>query len=135
MSSNLKTDPTARSAGVDALLASCALNSGFMDIYDGTQPASPATAVTTQNKLARLTLNATAFAAAVSGVATAGAIASGLGLFAGTPTLARLLTAAGVAKMDGTCGLAASSPDFTISASPIAVNATISCSSLTYGIP
>jgi len=57
--------------------SACALlNSGFFDIYDGTQPATANTAITTQVKLASLAFSATAFAAAVNGVATANSITS-----------------------------------------------------------
>jgi hypothetical protein len=56
-----------------ALDAGCAqANGGTLRIYDGTQPTDAETAVTTQNVLATLTLNATAFAAsAVTGAAGA----------------------------------------------------------------
>ena len=55
--------------------AACTLlNGGFLDIYDGAQPANANTAVTTQVKLARLTFGSPAFGAAVNGVATANAI-------------------------------------------------------------
>jgi hypothetical protein len=61
-------------AAADAVCALC--NSGFLDIYDGTQPATANTAISTQNKLAGLTFGATAFGAASLGVATANAIGS-----------------------------------------------------------
>ncbi len=62
------------SAAADAVTALC--NSGFLDIYDGAQPANANVAVSTQNKLASLSFGATAFAAASNGVATANAIGS-----------------------------------------------------------
>lgn len=52
------------------------LDGGFLDIYDGVQPATADTAITTQVKLARLTFGTPAFAAAVAGVAAANAIGS-----------------------------------------------------------
>jgi len=64
----------AASAAADAVCA--LLNSGFIDIYDGSQPANVGTAIGAQVKLAGLTLAATAFGAASNGVATAGAIGS-----------------------------------------------------------
>jgi hypothetical protein len=51
------------------------LNAGFIDIYDGTQPVTADTAITTQVKLAHLTFGNPAFGASVAGVATANAIA------------------------------------------------------------
>ncbi len=73
------------SVAADAVCANA--NSGFLDIYDGTQPATADTAITTQNKLASLTFNATAFGAASNGVATANAITSDSSAdFSGTAT-------------------------------------------------
>lgn len=132
MASNLHIAQTVRNAGVDAMVTSAALNSGFLDVYDGIQPATPETAVTTQVKLARLTLNAAAFAAAVAGIATAGAIASGTGLAASTATWGRILTSGGTAKIDGSVGTSAA--DFIINAAVIAIGATVSCSACTFGI-
>lgn len=60
------------SIAADAMCAQA--NNGFFDIYDGAIPATANTAITSQVKLAGLTLAATAFAAAVNGVATANAI-------------------------------------------------------------
>lgn len=60
-------------AAADAVCA--LLNNGFLDIYDGTQPAN-ANAAATGTKLASLTFGATAFGAASLGVATANAIGS-----------------------------------------------------------
>jgi hypothetical protein len=48
-------------------------NSGYLRIYDGTQPANADTAITTQQLLAELTMSATAFTVA-AGVATANAV-------------------------------------------------------------
>lgn len=59
-------------AEIDALTA--LLNGGFLDIYDGTQPATADTAVTTQVLLASLSFGTPAFGAGVAGVATANAI-------------------------------------------------------------
>ena len=57
--------------------AACALaNTGWLRIYDGAQPANADTAVTSQNVLAELRFSATAFGAAVAGVAAANAIAA-----------------------------------------------------------
>lgn len=57
--------------------AVCALlNSGFLDIYEGDQPATANTAIGSQTKLASLAFSATACGAAVAGVATANAITS-----------------------------------------------------------
>lgn len=61
-------------AEVDALAA--LLNGGFLDIYDGTQPATADTAISGQNRLASLAFGNPAFAAASGGVAAANPISS-----------------------------------------------------------
>jgi len=72
MANNPKILASLANSALDTLLANA--NNGFLDIYDGAQPATVATAVTTQVRLASLPLSATAFAAASGGVATANAI-------------------------------------------------------------
>lgn len=69
---NPKLANIAANAKANALCA--LLNSGHLDIYDGTQPATADTAITTQTRLASLTFSGTACASAVAGVATANAI-------------------------------------------------------------
>lgn len=83
------------------------LNNGFLDIYDGSQPANADTAVGAQVKLARLTFGATAFGASVNGVITANAITAGTILATSTATWCRLWKSDGTtAVMDGTVGTA-----------------------------
>ena len=65
------------------------LNSGFMQIYTGTQPATPDTALSGNTLLATLTLSATAFGASSAGTKTANAITSGTAVATGTATFAR----------------------------------------------
>src|SRR3990167_3260881 len=72
----------------DAMAALC--NGGFIDVYDGAQAATADTALGTQVLGVSLTLNATAFAAAVSGLLTANAITAGVAGNAITPTWARV---------------------------------------------
>jgi hypothetical protein len=81
--------------------AACALaNTGWLRIYDGTQPANADTAVSTQNILAELRFGATAFGASVAGVATANAITADSSANAtGTATWFRVF------KSDGTTAL------------------------------
>ena len=63
------------------------LDSGFLRIYDGTQPTDADTAIGAQVMLAELTLAATAFAAASAASKAAGAIGS---IAAAASTPARL---------------------------------------------
>ena len=72
MALNTQMSDAAVNAEADALAV--LLNNGYLRIYDGTQAATADTAVGAQVLLAELRFNATAFAAAVSGVLTANAI-------------------------------------------------------------
>src|SRR5260221_10205792 len=73
------------------------LDNGYLRIYDGTQPATADTAITTQNLLSTLRFGATAFGGAANGVATANVItADPAAALSGTATWFRCL------KSDGT---------------------------------
>lgn len=69
------------------------LDNGYLKLYDGSRPGSADTSVTTQNLIVILRFNATAFAAASGGSATANAITSGVSTYSPstTATWARLL--------------------------------------------
>ena len=71
MANNFKRSNAAVSAEADAVCAQ--LNNGYRRIYDGTQPATVDTAISTQVLLAELRFSETAFAAAVNGQASANA--------------------------------------------------------------
>lgn len=117
---------------VDALGA--LLNGGFIDIYDGAQPATADTPVTTQTKLARLTFSATAFAAGSAGVAAANAITPDADAAAtGEAAWARLVTAVGAAVMDGTVGT--SGCNLNLAATAIVQHATVSAANLSLREP
>src|SRR5438045_5119665 len=74
MALNPKLANVAANAAADAVARLA--DAGVLKIYDGSQPATADTAVTTQNVLAQLTLNATSAGAAVAGVLTFNAITS-----------------------------------------------------------
>lgn len=120
----------AANAAADAVTA--LLNSGKLRIYDGTQPATGDTAITTQNQLAELTFNATAFGAAVAGVATANAITSDTDADAtGTATWFRAFKSDGTtAVYDGSVGT--SGCNLNLNSAAIQQHAQVSVSSLTY---
>lgn len=102
---------------------------GFMEIYDGSQPAGPDTAVTTQVKLAKLSLSSTAFAAASSGSKTANAITSSAALATGTAAWYRLVKPDDTTGVhDGTVGT--SGCDATVPTTSFVAGVTVSCSSL-----
>ena len=72
MPNNLKLSNNVVNPQADALSDSA--DNGYLRIYDGTQPATADTAITTQVLLAELRFNATAAPAASNGVLTFNAI-------------------------------------------------------------
>lgn len=84
------------------------LNSGFFDIYSGTQPANADTALSGNTLLASLTFGATAFSAASAGSKSANAITQDSSADAtGTATFYRLFQSNHTtAVLDGSVGTA-----------------------------
>jgi hypothetical protein len=110
------------------------LNSGFLEIYDGAQPATPDVAVGAQVKLAKLPLSATAFSAASAGTKTANAITNGTGLAASTATWFRLFKSDDTtAVLDGSAGT--SGTDLILNDAAITVGGTVAVTSLTVSMP
>lgn len=111
------------------------LNSGYLRIYDGTQPTDPDTAITTQVKLAELRFGATAFPAASGGVITANAITSDNDAAAtGTATWYRCFQSDGTtAEMDGSVGTATS--NLVMASTSIVQHAVVSVSAFTHTLP
>lgn len=108
--------------------AACSLNSGFIKIYTGTQPAL--NGAVTGTLLATMTFGATAFGASSGGTATANAITSGTAAATGTAGYFALL------KSDGTTVVATGSVgtsgcDLNLNSTSISSGATVSCSSFT----
>jgi hypothetical protein len=114
-----------------------ACNSGFLEIYDSTgtgQPATPDVAITTQVKLAKLPLNATAFGASASGVKTANAITNGTGLANGTATWFRIFKSDDTtAVFDGSAGT--SGADLNLNDVAITTGGTVTVTSMTISMP
>jgi hypothetical protein len=108
--------------------------SGFLRIYDGTQPTNVATALGAQVKLAELALSATAFGAAAAGVLTANAISNDASADAtGTATWATLVTAGGTRIADFSVGT--SGADLNLNTVAITAAAVVAVSSLTITFP
>jgi len=130
MANNPQLANVTASAGADGACA--LLNSGFMDFYDGTQPATANTAITTQNKLASLTFGATAFGAASNGVATANAITSDTDADAtGTVTWFRCFKSDHTtAVFDGSAGT--SGCDINFNTTSIVIHGTVAVTAFTY---
>jgi hypothetical protein len=132
MALNTRVGATSRNAALDAQTAQ--LNSGFLDIYDGTQPTDPDTALGSQVLLAHLTLSATASAAASSGTATFNAIGSDASADAtGTATWYTLKTSGSARRIDGSVGT--SGCNLNLNTVSIVAGATVAVSSLTLSLP
>lgn len=130
MALNPKRSNTAVSAAANAVTA--LLDNGYLRIYDGTQPATADTAVSTQVLLAELRFNATAFGAASNGVSTANSLTADSSANAtGTASWFRALKSDGTSAIfDGSVGL--SSADMVLNSTSIASGAAVSVSTFTY---
>ncbi len=126
----IKYDTTTRNAMLDALIARLG-TSARLRVYNGTRPADPGTAITTQTMLVELTCNATAFAPAASGgVLTANAISNGTAAATGTASWFRLFQSNGTtAIIDGDVGMSGS--DLNLNNTSIATGQTVSVTSFT----
>lgn len=110
------------------------LDLGYLRIYDGTQPATADTAVSTQVLLAELRFAADAFPAASGGVLTANAITADSSANAsGTASWFRALKSDGTtAVLDGSVGTSAA--NMVIATTSITAAQTVSCSSFTHDV-
>lgn len=108
------------------------LNTGYLRIYSGTQPATADTALSGNTLLAELRFGATAFNPAANGVATAQAITQDASADAtGTASWFRASKADGTTTVfDGSVGTATS--DLILNSVAISLGATVSVTSFTY---
>ncbi len=88
MSSIINLSDTA--ANAEAAAFAPLLNSGFLEIYSGTQPVSANTALSGNTLLVTLQFSSTAFGSPSSGVITANSITAGTAVATGAATFARL---------------------------------------------
>lgn len=131
MANNVKLSNATANAEAAATVALC--NNGYLRLYNGTQPATADTAVTTQTKLAELRFAATAISGSPSeGLATFATISDDSSADAGgTPTWFRALKSDGTTSVfDGTVGT--SGTDCIIDAVPIVAGTTVGVTSMTY---
>lgn len=133
MALNTRISIASRNVQLDALRV--LLDGGFLRIYDGAQPASPDTAISTQVLLAELSLANPAFGAAAAGVITANAItADSSANAAGTAAWFRAVKSDGVtAVIDGSVGTATS--NLILNSVSIVATAPVSVSGWTHGLP
>lgn len=136
MASNFKIGNAARTAACDALVDR--LDAGTIAIRTGPPPTNVADA-SSGTLLGTLSFAATAFGAALSGVATAAAITSDTDADAsGDAGHFRLYpNGAGdtAADAQGTAGEAADTPDLTFDNKTVVAGGTIAISSMTYTVP
>lgn len=130
MALNPKLSNAGANAAADAVTA--LLATGYLRIYDGSQPATADTAISTQVLLAELRFGATAFGAAVAGVSTANAITADSSADAtGTAAWFRALKSDGTsAVFDGSVGT--SGANLNLNSTAIQSGAAVSVSALTY---
>jgi hypothetical protein len=131
MALTAKRSTAATKAAIEAMGA--LLNTGYLRIYDGTQPTDGNTALGAQHLLAELRFAATAFGTASAGVITAAAIASATAAYSATATWFRCLKSGGVDVTDnvydgsvGTTGC-----DLNLGTAAIVSGATVSVTALT----
>lgn len=132
MAVNLKYGGTLKGGRLDQITSKIGA-SGLFRIYDGTQPAGPDTAITSQNKLSENVMNATFAPAASTGTnsatLTANAIANATAGMSGTAAWFRMLNVTGpVAHIDGSAGT--SSADLILDNTSINSGQTVAISSL-----
>lgn len=109
-------------------------NSGFIEVYSGSRPATPDTALSGNTLLATLTFSATAFPAGANGVLTANAITSGTAVATNTAAWARVYKS-DTTTVIGDCNCGTSGSDINFPTLSFVTGEVISCSSLTLTQP
>jgi hypothetical protein len=124
-----------RNARLDAITTKIQVSApGFLDIYDGTQPATCGTATT---RLAHITLANPAAPAASGGVLTFSAISSSTATGTSTATWARLTDGTGACVMDSAATLTTGAGPVKLTNTSLVSGQTVTVSSvaLTEGNP
>ena len=132
MASEIKLTTAVRDDMLDLIVTAIGA-SGLLRIYDGTKPAGPGTAISTQTLLAELALSATAGTVS-AGVLTFGTITTDSSANAsGTASWFRVTTSAGTAVLDGT--VSTSGADLNLNTLSIVSGGPVAVSSLTITAP
>lgn len=120
----IKLSTAARNGEGDAITTAVG-SAGLLRIYDGTRPANPGTAITSQTKLAELTCGTPFAPASSGGVVTANAITTNNAIATSTASWFRLTTSGGTAVIDGDVGTSGSDLNLNttsiVSGGPVAV--------------
>lgn len=122
----------ARNAAADAIvdLIDAGAGAGALLIYDGTRPAGPDTAVTTQTKLLEIELNEPAFGAATNGAAALDTNGlSSTGEANGTASWFRLVDSDGNGVIDGSVTATGGGGDLTLNTTTISIGLTVEITS------
>jgi hypothetical protein len=128
-----RTAVARRNEALDTLTNNAA--SGKLRIYSGTRPTNADTALSGNTLLAELTMNATAFGSASSGVLTANAITSDSSADAtGTATFARLFESDGTTVIED-YSVGTSATEVILNTTSIVAAAVVSCSAFTITFP
>jgi hypothetical protein len=131
----VKLTLSSESVNAEADALSNLIDNGYLRIYDGAQPITANTAISTQTLLAELRFNTTASPAAASGVLTMNALsADSSANAASTASWFRALQSDGATvAFDGTVG-ATTDFDLTLNSLVISAGAQVSVSSMTYTV-
>lgn len=132
MAANIKCETALRNTMLDTITTAVGA-SGLLKIYDGTQPATVATAISGPVLLVTLPCSATFAAAAASGVLTANAITTTNAVATGTAAWYSLTTSGGTRKIEGSVGTATS--DLVLNTTSIVSAGPVAVSSFTYTGP
>jgi len=133
MASNLKTSQNCASTQAAALVGAYT-NSSTINIYAGSQPATPETSITSQTLLATVTLPSSAAFSQSNGIMTAAAISSVTISATGTAAFFRWLKSDGSTVIaDGSVGT--SGCDLNLNSVALSSGATLAISSFTYTVP
>lgn len=119
------------SANTEANSLAPLLNSGFIEIFTGTQPANANTALSGNTLLATLTFGSTAFGSSAAGVITANAITSGTAAATGTAAFARLYKSDGTTVV-GDITVGTSGAGLNLNTTSIVTGGLVSCTSFTW---
>lgn len=140
MADDIRISNAAAKAACDAIvdLVDGGAGAGLLRIYDGTRPADPDTAVTSQNLLAELTMSDPAFGNAADddpgGTATANSITADSSADAtGTASWFRIVDSNGTAIVDGEVGT--SGANLNLNTVSIVAGAQVEVTSLTLTMP
>jgi hypothetical protein len=129
----LNTQLANASVSVEADALAALMNSGYIDIYSGSQPATADTALGAQTLGVTLTFGATAFGSASNGVITANAITSGVAVASITAAWARIYRSNHTTVvMDVSVGTATA--NVILPTTTITSGQTVSCSSFTHTV-